>query len=75
MQPLVLVKEDNNTYEVLDGQQRLTSFLILYKALYSDDLPYTLKYEKEVNQFKYIKNLKYMLVKDYEKVIKCDINI
>ena len=59
MQPLVLVKEDNNTYEVLDGQQRLTSFLILYKALYSDDLPYTLKYEKEVNQFKYIKNLKY----------------
>ena len=60
MQPLVLVKEDNNTYEVLDGQQRLTSFLILHKVLFNNvDLPYTLKYEKEVNQFEYIKNLKY----------------
>ena len=36
--------------------------------------------KKEINMSKellskYIKNLKYMLVKDYEKVIKCDIHI
>ncbi|MCM1141584.1 MAG: DUF262 domain-containing protein [Muribaculum sp.] len=46
MQPLAVCKRDNG-WEVLDGQQRLTTLLLIYRILFDGNLPYTLAYERQ----------------------------
>ena len=41
---LVTYKRDDNIYEVIDGQQRLTTIYIILKALDIKDIPNTLTY-------------------------------
>lgn len=41
---LVTYKRDDNIYEVIDGQQRLTTIYIILKALGIKDIPNTLTY-------------------------------
>lgn len=53
MQPLAVVKIGDNKYELLDGQQRLTTLLILWRILFKDDkekntsYPYKFEYERD----------------------------
>ena len=53
MQPLAVVKIGDNKYELLDGQQRLTTLLILWRILFEDDkekntsYPYKFEYERD----------------------------
>lgn len=46
LQPLALVKKDEQTFEVLDGQQRLTTLFLLYKYLMHES-PYTFVFEND----------------------------
>ena len=51
LQPLVVRKDDNGRYEVIDGQQRLTTIFIIYKYMvnrwpdYIEDIRYSISYE------------------------------
>lgn len=63
MQPLAVVKKGDNKYELLDGQQRLTTLLILWRILFEDDkekntsYPYKFEYERddsELNRYSFI---------------------
>lgn len=52
MQPLAVVKTGDYKYELLDGQQRLTTLLILWRILFEDDkentsYPYKFEYERD----------------------------
>lgn len=52
MQPLAVVKIGDNKYELLDGQQRLTTLLILWRILFEDNkenisYPYIFEYERD----------------------------
>lgn len=52
MQPLAVVRKGDNKYELLDGQQRLTTLLILWRILFEDDkentsYPYKFEYERD----------------------------
>lgn len=52
MQPLAVVKKEDNKYELLDGQQRLTTLLILWRVLFENDeentsYPYKFEYERD----------------------------
>lgn len=46
LQPLALVKKEENEFEVLDGQQRLTTLFLLYKYLFKES-PYTFVFESD----------------------------
>lgn len=46
LQPLALVKKEEEKYEVLDGQQRLTTLFLLYKYLMHEN-PYTFVFESD----------------------------
>ena len=51
LQPLVVRKDENDRFEVIDGQQRLTTVFIIYKYMvkrwpdYIEDIKYSLSYE------------------------------
>ena len=51
LQPLVVRKDDDGRFEVIDGQQRLTTLYIIYKYMvkrwpdYIEDIRYSLSYE------------------------------
>lgn len=52
MQPLAVAKIGDNKYELLDGQQRLTTLLILWRILFEDNkentsYPYIFEYERD----------------------------
>ena len=47
MQPLAVCKNDKG-WEVLDGQQRLTTLLLLYRVLFDGEIPYSLTYERQL---------------------------
>lgn len=51
MQPLAVVKIGDYKYELLDGQQRLTTLLILWRILFESDentsYPYKFEYERD----------------------------
>lgn len=50
MQPLAVVDKGNRTYELLDGQQRLTTLLLLWRILFEGEgkeYPYTFAYERD----------------------------
>lgn len=46
LQPLAIVSLGDNKYNVLDGQQRLTTLFLLYKYIH-DCAPYTFEYERD----------------------------
>lgn len=54
MQPLAVVKIGDNKYELLDGQQRLTTLLILWRILFESDektsYPYKFEYERDSSE-------------------------
>ena len=47
LQPIVVKKLDNNKYELIDGQQRLTTLLLIYKYMASLNLPFKQKFSLE----------------------------
>lgn len=80
MQPLAVVKIGDNKYELLDGQQRLTTLLILWRILFKDDkekntsYPYKFEYERDssgsdtysfITKFDDIKKGKYRNIDEY----------
>lgn len=57
LQPLAVVRQDDTRYELLDGQQRLTTLLILWRILFGgtkESSPYTLRYERDELRFDYL---------------------
>ena len=51
MQPLALVECNENEFELLDGQQRLTTIYLIKKYLeLSDEEMYALKFERDGNE-------------------------
>jgi len=47
LQPIVVKKLDNDKYELIDGQQRLTTLLLIYKYMASLNLPFKQKFSLE----------------------------
>lgn len=57
LQPLAVVRQDDTRYELLDGQQRLTTLLILWRILFGgtkESSPYALRYERDELRFDYL---------------------
>lgn len=57
LQPLAVVRKGNTSYELLDGQQRLTTLLILWRILFGgtkESSPYALRYERDELRFDYL---------------------
>ena len=50
LQPIAVVKNGECEYEVLDGQQRLTTLFLLYKYLTQKNV-YTLNFERDSNEY------------------------
>ena len=49
LQPIAVVKHEERKYEVLDGQQRLTTLFLLYKYLTQKNA-YTFEFERDNNE-------------------------
>lgn len=47
LQPIVVKKLDNDKYELIDGQQRLTTLLLIYKYMASLNLPFKQQFSLE----------------------------
>ena len=47
LQPIVVKKLDDNRFELIDGQQRLTTLLLIYKYMASLNLPFKQKFSLE----------------------------
>ena len=47
LQPIVVKKTDDNKFELIDGQQRLTTLFLIYKYMMSLQLPFSLNYSIE----------------------------
>lgn len=47
LQPIVVKKLENDKYELIDGQQRLTTLLLIYKYMASLNLPFKQKFSLE----------------------------
>lgn len=47
LQPLAVVPKGNNCFEVIDGQQRLTTLFLLFKVVCDGENWYTFKYERD----------------------------
>ena len=58
LQPLSVIKLNDKTYSVLDGQQRLTTLFLLYYYLYQET-PFQFKFERDENEkrSKYLSNI------------------
>lgn len=58
LQPLAVIKLNDKTYSVLDGQQRLTTLFLLYYYLYQET-PFQFKFERDENEkrSKYLSNI------------------
>lgn len=63
MQPLAVCKREDG-WEVLDGQQRLTTLLLLYRILFDGNLPYTLTYERQSNDASDCDITEYLMAND-----------
>lgn len=48
LQPLAVIPKGDKKFIVIDGQQRLTTIYLLYKALFNQNL-YTFQFERDVN--------------------------
>lgn len=46
LQPLAVIPKGNNSFIVLDGQQRLTTLFMLFKVIFGEDL-YTFTFERD----------------------------
>ncbi|MCQ2593033.1 MAG: DUF262 domain-containing protein [Treponema sp.] len=55
MQPLVVHQKSENNWEVLDGQQRLTTFFLILKNLNADN--FTLEYETRPSSKEFLQNI------------------
>ncbi len=79
LQPIVVKRREENKYEVIDGQQRLTTIYLILKFIESEHLRRTLKeaYSKSIFKIDYDirKNSKTFLEKVGDNIIDCDCNI
>lgn len=74
MQPLAVVKTEDNKYELLDGQQRLTTLLILWKILFEDNkentfYPYIFEYERDSSESNTLLN-RYSFITESDEIKK-----
>lgn len=75
MQPLAVVKIGDNKYELLDGQQRLTTLLILWRILFEDDkekntsYPYKFEYERDSSESNTLLN-RYSFITESDEIKK-----
>ena len=73
MQPLAVVKIGDNKYELLDGQQRLTTLLILWRILFESDektsYPYTFEYERDSSESNTLIN-RYSFITESDEIKK-----
>lgn len=56
MQPIVVANKGDNKYEVIDGQQRLTTFYILAKVL-GEEKTYSISYETRAKSKEFLEHL------------------
>lgn len=68
LQPIAVVKNGECEYEVLDGQQRLTTLFLLYKYLTQKNA-YTLNFERDSNE---CDKSRWKFLKDIDKEEKLD---
>ena len=68
LQPIAVVKNGECEYEVLDGQQRLTTLFLLYKYLTQKNV-YTLNFERDSNE---CDKSRWKFLKDIDKEEKFD---
>lgn len=73
MQPLAVVKIGDNKYELLDGQQRLTTLLILWRILFESDektsYPYKFEYERDSSESNTLLN-RYSFITESDEIKK-----
>lgn len=73
MQPLAVVKIGDNKYELLDGQQRLTTLLILWRILFESDektsYPYKFEYERDSSESNTLIN-RYSFITESDEIQK-----
>ena len=74
MQPLDVVKTEDNKYELLDGQQRLTTLLILWRILFEDNkentfYPYIFEYERDSSESNTLLN-RYSFITESDEIKK-----
>lgn len=74
MQPLAVVKTEDNKYELLDGQQRLTTLLILWRILFEDNkentfYPYIFEYERDSSESNTLLN-RYSFITESDEIKK-----
>ena len=74
MQPLAVVKIGDNKYELLDGQQRLTTLLILWRILFEDNkentfYPYIFEYERDSSESNTLLN-RYSFITESDEIKK-----
>ena len=73
MQPLAVVKIGDNKYELLDGQQRLTTLLILWRILFESDektsYPYLFEYERDSSESNTLIN-RYSFITESDEIKK-----
>ena len=73
MQPLAVVKIGDNKYELLDGQQRLTTLLILWRILFEIDektsYPYKFEYERDSSESNTLIN-RYSFITESDEIKK-----
>lgn len=73
MQPLAVVKIGDNKYELLDGQQRLTTLLILWRILFESDektsYPYKFEYERDSSELNTLIN-RYSFITESDEIKK-----
>lgn len=68
LQPIAVVKHEEGKYEVLDGQQRLTTLFLLYKYLTQKNA-YTFEFERDNNE---ADNNRWDFLTDIDKEEKLD---
>lgn len=74
LQPLSVIKKDEKIYEVLDGQQRLTSLYLIGKGFGEPEL-YNFKFESDYNnsRMEFMRHCEKKISKDEEKKLSIDL--